>query len=66
MNGLYFVKLRNHEWSDVTFLFTARCPCEAAIMGRECINPIYHDQFKVVRVERICSTPDEVLCYEPV
>lgn len=69
MNKLYFCKIvlkdRFTTASDVVFCFTATDEDDAKVKGLAQINPDYVNEYKVDKVEFMCNTPDEVLCFEP-
>jgi hypothetical protein len=66
LNNLYFVQMRNAEWQDVNFVFTADNEDKAKELGMDMINPQFRAGFKVHKVEFICTTPDTVNAFEPV
>jgi hypothetical protein len=68
MHKLYCVKFE--DWSSISdtgivYLFTAESEKDAEAKGLTMINPDYVSRYRLVRVEFVCNTPDEVLCFEP-
>jgi hypothetical protein len=67
MHKLYFVRMVAASYVDaIVFLFTAEDDEAAKALGLSMIADAYRHLYRVDKVEVVCMTPDEVLCYEPV